>query len=294
MSIRNRLASVAIAASTLTLGACALADQPRHEKSLDVNIAHVEAEPLKVESRNGSITIAAHDGDGVEIHARIYGQDKARVDAVVVRAEREDDGSLHVWAEWPSEPKNNEGATFAIQIPSTAGIHADTSNGAISITGLAGPYNLDTSNGAIEIVQATGDVRADTSNGGITVNGTPGSVRADTSNGTIRLTGATGPVTADSSNGKIEISLADTNAGPVVADTSNGSIVLAIGPAFGGMLVADTSNGKVKFGPFPESQPTTIVEAEDDTMKVRFGQATHASRLDTSNGTITIRSTAGG
>jgi DUF4097 and DUF4098 domain-containing protein YvlB len=295
MTVRHALAMSTIAASTVALSACvALADKPRHEKSLDVTIAHVDAESLKVEGRNGSITIAPHDGDQVAISAKLYGSDRARVDQTVVRAEREKDGTLRVWAEWPTEPKGNEGVTFSILIPSTAGIDADTSNGAITVTGLSGPYILDTSNGPIELVGAAGDVRADTSNGSITINGAPNKVLADTSNGNIRIDGATGPVTTDSSNGNIELMLADTNPGPVVADTSNGSIELAVGPAFGGAIIADTSNGKVRFGPFPEGFSAAVTDAEKDTLRATFGTATHKSRLDTSNGGIVIRATKGG
>ncbi len=287
------IASAALATVTLASG-CAFAGQPKHEKELDVSVAHVDAELLHVDAFNGSISIAHQDGDTVAIHATLYGPDQARVDGAIVRAERDAEGTLRIWTEWASEPKGNEGASFSILIPSTSGIHADTSNGSVTITSLSGPYTIDTSNGSINLQQASGDVRADTSNGNITVNGTPGKVLADTSNGSIRISGASGPVMTDSSNGNIEVALTDANAGPVIADTSNGSIVLAIGPAFAGSLVADTSNGKVRFGPFPAGFTAAVTEVEDDTLRATFGTADHKSRLDTSNGQITVKPSAGG
>jgi len=287
------LASAAITTVALSSG-CAFAGQPKHEKELDVSVAHIDAEMVHVEGFNGSISIAQRDGDTVAVHAKIYGPDEQRVQSAVVHAERDAEGTLRVWTEWPSEPKGNEGASFSILIPNTAGIHADTSNGAITIKSLAGPYALDTSNGSIQIDGATGDVKADTSNGGISINGTPDKVFADTSNGSIRISGASGQITTDSSNGNIEIALTDSNAGPVVADTSNGSIVLSIGPAFSGALVADTSNGRVKFGPFPQGFTASVTSLEDDTLHATFGDASHKSRLDTSNGQITIKPVTGG
>ena len=293
--IRSALGLAGVTLPVLALSSgCAYAGAPKHMKELDVSIAHVDAEMLHVEAFNGSISIGASEGDVVAIHAKVYGPDLQRVDSAVVRAERDAEGTLRVWSEWASEPKGNEGVAISVLIPSTAGIHADTSNGAITIASLAGPYTLDTSNGSIEVEQATGDVRADTSNGNVTINGAPGKVVADTSNGSIHITGATGPITSDSSNGNIELVLAEANAGPVIADTSNGSITLIVGPAFAGSLVADTSNGKVRFGPFPQGFSAAVTEVEDDTLRATFGNAEHKSRLDTSNGAIVVKASAGG
>ena len=295
MSLRTALAMPTIAACTVALCSCAaLADRPKIEKELDLTVAHLEAQALRIDARNGSISIAPNEAEEVQIHARIHGPDRERVDAAVVRAEREKDGSLHIWAQWPTERKSNEGVSFSILIPATAGIHAESSNGSISITDLAGPYDLNTSNGTIQVMRAIGDVRADTSNGPITINGTPGKVYADTSNGDISVSGVSGPVAADTSNGNIEVALIDTNPGPVDADTSNGSITIAVGPAFDGSMIADTSNGKVRFGPFPEGYRAEVTKAEKDLVRATFGPSSHRSRLDTSNGTITVRATAGG
>lgn len=295
MSLRTVLAMPTIIACSLSLCACtAFADRPKVEKELDLTVAFVEAQALRVEARNGGISIASSETDEVQIHARIHGSDRERVEAAVVRTEREKSGELHIWAEWPTERKSNEGVSFSIMIPATSGIFAESSNGSISITDLAGPYDLNTSNGPIQIMRAIGDVRADTSNGAITINGTPGKVYADTSNGDISVSGVSGPIAADTSNGNIEVALIDTNPGPVDADTSNGSITIAVGPAFDGSMIADTSNGKVRFGPFPAGYRAEVTKAEKDLVRATFGPSSHRSRLDTSNGTITVRATAGG
>ncbi len=289
------LARPTIAAVTLALvGSLAHAESPKHVREVELSIAHTDSQPVRIEGFNGGIEIRAQEGDTVSVHAKLYGPNKDRVDQAVMHTEREKDGTLHIWSEWPSNHKGSEGVALTILIPNTAGIRADTSNGPISISGLAGPYTLGTSNAGIEVVSAIGDVRADTSNGTITVNGAPGTVNADTSNGSIRIAGATGPVNADSSNGNIEVALDSSNAGPVIADTSNGSIVLAVGPSFGGSMVADTSNGKVRFGPFSEEFAATVTSAKNDTVRATFGTATHKSRLDTSNGQITVKPTSAG
>jgi hypothetical protein len=105
----------------------------------------------------------------------------------------------------------NWSVQLVVLAPDGASIDAETSNGPIGVSGLAGTFALRASNGPISLSSVDGDVRARASNGPISVEGGRGTYDVETANGPIgvRLTGRRwdGSLTARASNGPLTVSV---------------------------------------------------------------------------------------
>ena len=260
-------AAVAVGPFALSLLAgCGMG--PTFERRVTVEFAPASDAILGVKSSNGGISVGPATGESVVVNARIRARSQERADSTQIVAALSQDGAYVIEAVWPTPRMSNEGCSFEVSTPPVSGVDIDTSNGAITLTGLSGSARLDTSNGAIK------------------VNGFDGRIDAETSNGPITIIGASSSVSADSSNGPISVELTDGAMGPVTIQTSNGSISLVIGEGFVGTVVGDTSNGSVSF--------VTPRAASVSTSKGRgsasFGQGGASSELKSSNGSITVRS----
>lgn len=243
--------------------------QPLFEGDQTVQVEHVPGSTVEARTINGSVEIETVARDDVRIDAHIRARTAERLDAVLVLAERTPDGTLSIHAQWPDGRRlNNEGCRFTIQLPDAAGVTVHTSNGRITIAGLAGQAELETSNGAI------------------TVTGHDGPVQAKTSNGRITMDGVIGPIVAHTSNGRVNISLADAATGPVTIDTSNGAATLEVGPAFAGTVSMDTSNGSIRLNGVPDSAVRGKKSRKHANLAI--GDGGQPSSIDTSNGSITF------
>lgn len=224
---------------------------------------------LDVKTANGAITITKAEDAQITITANVKARTQERADAVKVVTTL-NSGVLEVRAEWPGERFGNEGCSFDISIPATTGIRADTSNGRIELTGLAGDATLDSSNGAITVTRHAGPIDA------------------DTSNGSIKIIDASAAVQADSSNGSITISIAPNNTGNITADTSNGSIECSIPAAFAGTVIAKTSNGSLSVSDVNGKNIMTGRKSFEWRANPSSPTAQQIN-LDTSNGSIRVR-----
>ncbi len=236
-----------------------------------VTIPHVPNSFLRVEAKNGHISVIKKEGSDVRITAIFKAITDERLESARMHAQRVEGDTLVVNTDWPDR-KGNEGVNFEIEISDVAGLEAHTQNDRISISNLSGGAILRTSNGRIEIYNQDGPVIAETSNGWIradslsgqailrtsngrieiynqdgpviarTSNGwiradrVTGSIVARTSNDRIEISNAHQSVNARTSNGQIDISLNDTAPGPVLARTSNSDITLEVGVGFVGKL----------------------------------------------------------
>ncbi|CAG0988781.1 hypothetical protein PHYC_02172 [Phycisphaerales bacterium] len=261
--------SLPVAAGCVVASESGCAWQPAgYKASKPAQSVHVAGAPLDVQTENGSITVRKTDGDQVVIAAHISAISQERLDATKVTAQRSDDGTLTVRVEWPGGKREmNEGASIEILTPGAKGLNLRSSNGAIVVSGMSGHAALKSSNGSITVTEHAGHVVADTSNGSINLS-------------------EVASAHADTSNGAVTIRLAADAAGPIDADTSNGSIVLEVGDAFDASLDAKTSNAGVKC----TATGATAVASGRNHGAFKFGNGTHKCRLDSSNGSITIRS----
>lgn len=252
-------------------------------------VPHQPATAIRVETRNGGVTLRKAAREDVEITAKLAATTPERLAQAQVVAERQPDGALLVKVNWPDRPRSREGCAFDIALPEAVGVAIDTSNGGIEIADLAGTAQLDSSNGAIRVSNHAGDVHADTSNGAITLRNIAGSVHADSSNGRVVLRGVAGKATVDTSNGGVEIELADHAAGPLDVDTSNGHVEIRLGTAFTGELQLSTSNGRIQLD---AAGATRVKQSGRGDATLTFGSDATRSRVRTSNGGIRVTQSA--
>lgn len=239
----------------------------RHEEQRVASIPHISGSALHVNSRNGSIHASVGGVDQVTVTTTLFSESKERLAAAVVRTERQPDGTLMVWAEWPEPRRNsNEGASFQIVLPGATGVTLTTSNGSVRSDGLGGPATLESSNGSIVVTDHRGPVEASTSNG---------SVRAESIHG---------PVSVATSNGSVTVRTAAGEPGPVKIRTSNGSVTLDLPIDHDGVLRVSTSNGRVHYaGP-----ASAVVRQEDHSAEFRFGSGADVSTVTTTNGSVRV------
>jgi len=305
--------SVLGAAATLALGAgmvgvatglggCIIIADGRGEYSTSntvsdtrtVEVAHVAGAPVEVKTANGAVKIEAKPVSQVRVTATVRAQTQERLDATQVKVERGADNTLVVSVAWPDDRRrSNEGVSFEIAIPDAAGVKVKTTNGSISIAGLSGEAVLESSNGRVGVDGHTGPVRIDTSNGAVNVKDVAGPVSVEASNGGVELVRVGGPLVIDTSNGAVRVTLRDDATGPVKIDSSNGPVTLSVGRSFAGEIAMDTSNGSVKLEELPAA---TIVSMGRSSGRIRVGavgESVEQSRIDTSNGSITIKGAGG-
>ena len=236
---------------------------------------HETGSAIDVRARNGSVTVVADPNrTDVQIEARLtcaastVEKAEERLAEAQVKIERRPDRTLFVTAEFPGGDRGNDGATFTIRLPDASGATLRSSNGRIRANGLTGALSIDTSNGRVVLEDHDGPAEVHTSNGRIHVTNHRGEARLHTS------------------NGSVHVRLHPDNPGPLDVRSSNGSIRAAVGPAFGGTIDLDTSNGRIHVD---GSDRARIMHINRSNGYVVVGEdAAPKSRLDTSNGSITV------
>lgn len=175
---------------------------------------------IEVVTRNGTVLVSNGAGSEVTVVARYIARAnsksaaEARLKGLSTKIS-EQEGTLHVEAQFSSQTITNESIAYEIQIPAGVDVAVRTSNGGITVLGLKGKLNLETSNGTIEITSDVGpeEITARTSNGRIILHAVP--------NG--------GVYNLRTSNGAINITLPEESGVKVDLGTSNGNINLGPG-----------------------------------------------------------------
>lgn len=280
--------TVASAAVLLTLCACCIPiKRATHEETRTINVPHVAASSVDVETSNGGISVKVAERDDVLIVARLRMISVERLAATRIVSERDAANRLRIRVAWPDDKRrSNEGCNFDITVPDAQGVKLKSSNGRLMIGGLSGEADLSTSNGGIQVRGHDGDLKARSSNGGLEIEGVTGDITADTSNGRIQVQDAVAEVRARTSNGSVHVQLAEDGAGPVDIETSNGSVTLELGRAFAGDLELRTSNAGLNVSGLEGAE---IVSMGKRQARLKFGDFHQSSRVRTSNGSITVR-----
>jgi DUF4097 and DUF4098 domain-containing protein YvlB len=264
-----RLLRLAAPAALLTglalgLGGCLINPGANYKETRVSEVAAAAGSAVRVESRNGSISVRKAERSDVRISAELRATSAERLKAAVIRAERDASGTLVIDTVWPDGGRqSSEGVTFNIELPEAAGVTLESSNGSLTVAGLRGEAKLTTSNGSIIAREHAG------------------ALRARTTNGSIDLLQVSGPIDAESSNGSAEVVLSDDNAGPVRVDTYNGDVRITLGAAFKGTLSARTSNGSV-------TMPAGATQASKTSASLTLSEGP-ASTVTTSNGSVTVK-----
>lgn len=266
----------------------------RTSRTLEQTTAHAANAPLKVEIRNGSIDIigdtAAQD---VHIAAQLTAGGSSQEEADSRSADtqlsiiRDTSGALTVAVVFPGGYKSGDHANLTIRVPDASRVEATTNNGAVSVSNLDAETVVKTSNGRITLAKMNGKATLTSSNGRITVENHTGDVAANTGNGAIELTDISGKATAKSSNGAITVRLDANHPGPIDLQSSNGRITATVGAAFAGQIDLSTSNGSITV-----EAGEGVIASKDikrRSGKVEMKRTGEASRLKTSNGSITLK-----
>lgn len=196
------------------------------------------ATELRVESRNGSITVVRGEGDTVECHALMsasagdYEEAAELAAAMRVEATRTGDG-LRLKVVEPRGGWRHWGASLRLAVPAGVGLSLATSNGHLEIGAGFGPVRADTSNASVRLAGGDADFAIRTSNGHVEVelpDGWAGNGSVETSNGgiSVRCDGRLRcAVAAATSNGRVHRTRPDASGqevGRLVLATSNASI----------------------------------------------------------------------
>jgi len=258
---------------------------------------------LTIESSNGYVIVQSADstamaiqpGDTANVTVKAILRSRAgtmeeaqeRVNAIVVEMIQTGDNLLLRYnsADQSLDVRKYSGVSFEVTVPAQADVKVDTSNGAITIRGIEGQFNLDTSNGAIDMDDLVGVVYADTSNGRIDVNGFAGSLDLETSNGAIDIEDVEASVDARTSNGRIDFS------GVLLGDnhdlrTSNGSIEVRVPLTANITFDASTSIGSISTN--LQLMGDTEGRSWNASMNAHVTQTSQTLELRTSNGNIRI------
>jgi len=246
---------------------------PLAEQTITTSAPHAAGQAIHATSTNGTISVKRAEGKEVSIVAHLKMQSDERLKATTISVNRADN-VLTVKALPPDEKwKSNEGCSFEIGVPEAVAVDLRTSNGRVESSGMSGASTLATSNGAIAVKDHAG------------------ALKLRTSNGKIEGVGLSGPVDAGTSNGAVDLKLTASGVGPVDIDTSNGAITLTIPSSYLGSFSAKTSNGSVNV---PSALPSGVSgnyssEVKKSRGKVEIGSGGPASKLESSNGSITLR-----
>jgi DUF4097 and DUF4098 domain-containing protein YvlB len=305
----HRLRAFAAAALALLFTGCEISDGwgplDRFRQEFRDEVALQPGGRLEVESTNGSIDVLVWDKNRAEISGVKYAVSEELLRSVKIEIQP-NGNNLRVRALVP-EGRKGYGVKFELRVPPMTLDTLRTSNGGVTLDGLAGGGRIVTSNGSVKVTKLTGDLSVNTSNARIELAKVSGRLRLDTSNGSIRVSDAEGDLMADtsnarievelrratpgstihldSSNGSIDFELAEHNANPIILDTSNSSIKVRLPASINGRLNAKTSNGSIsndfqRYG--------TDVKTSKARHEMTLGSGGPLLDISTSNGSIDI------
>ena len=296
MKCSARLVSIAILGAGLAAGIPGVA-----AADLDETLFVESGGTLYVDLERGSVEVASHDSETVEIHATVrrwaldscFEFDVSQKGADV-HLEGEVEGPLSWLFCWSRVrvqalvPRDysvsvvTHGGSIAVEeIGGRVG--AQSSGGSIKLRGIDGPAEVRTSGGSIRVADVLGDVQARTSGGRISVERVDGDVDVRTSGGSIRIEGARGRANAKTSGGRISASFDGPPAG--VLETSGGGITVRFPFDSAVNLDAMTSGGHVRI-----DHPITLQGSMSNRHVVgALNGGGELLRLRTSGGSIEVR-----
>ncbi len=258
---------------------------------IDRTLAVSGAPTLELDTDNGAITVTRGDTNAVVIHATKHGNTETLQQINVQIAQEGDRVTVHTvipngFFDW-----GGRGVEYEVRLPArTVRAQLRTSNGTISVSGIAGQFDLGTSNGRIAVRDFDGEIRASTSNGTVALTNGSGTITVHTNNGTIEMQDvrASG-MNAESSNGRIGFAGTLASGSTATLKTSNGAINVFLPSNSAFALDATTSNSSITIG-FPVTGNATNDKNSVRGVIVRPDATLNAH---TSNGSISITTQEG-
>jgi DUF4097 and DUF4098 domain-containing protein YvlB len=261
--LQRAVLAAGVALVSLSLAACDLAMSGFREEAKDTwskTYPLAANGRLEIVNTNGSINVTPTDGAQVEIqaervaHAATQQGAKDLLQKVEMREEVSSD-RIHVESRQPSMVgfHGSLEVRYTIRVPRSASVDLRETNGHVEVTGLTRETHLSTTNGHINGKKLDGTVHASTT------------------------------------NGRVDLDMASVTQ-DIEAETTNGSIVLRLPADASADVSARVTNGHIGVEGLPS------LKAEDENSRRRFsgrlGAGGHAIRLQTTNGGITLTSSA--
>jgi DUF4097 and DUF4098 domain-containing protein YvlB len=231
----------------------------RHDSSekgqFDRSLSVSGAVDLDVETSSGNISVKSGDGSKVEIHAKIYADDRANADVLKHVQEiqqnppiEQSGNTIKIGHIDRDDWKKHISISYEIVTPAQSKVRTASGSGDETIGGIAGPLEAESGSGGLKISQIGSEVHARTGSGDIDVNDVKGGAKVTTGSGSIHAEGIAGGITASSGSGDIEF--AQTASGDVDIQTGSGSVnvkgangALKASSGSGGISVQGTATG---------------------------------------------------
>ena len=298
-SSKKILLMMAVVGFAILFAACDAFNQVTEPFTLALPSGQISANGLDIDTKNGSIQVYYWNESFVKVEGekRVNGLGdlESELEKISINYAFEAN-QLHIYASFPDDMnklfKNiSYGASLNVFIPKGLENFSDykmnTSNGAITVNGFDGLFDLRTSNGGINLSNCNGVIKTKTSNASVDLSNIKGQMDVTTSNGQIKfsncfLTDASHYF--NTSNGSIKGNLSLPLSGNVSLITSNGSINLNVPSNTAADFVANTSNGSISIRGLP-----VIYSSDNKTSKTgKINNGGVRLELKTSNGSINL------
>jgi DUF4097 and DUF4098 domain-containing protein YvlB len=210
---------------------------------------------LDVQTGSGNISVKQGSASQVEVHAKIYADDRAGSDVLAHVKEIEQNppivqsgNTIKIGHIDRDDWKKHISISYEIVTPAQSKVRTASGSGDVSVGGVAGPLEAESGSGNLGISQIGNEVHARTGSGDIDVNGVKGGAKVSTGSGSIHAQGIAGGITASSGSGDIQF--AQTAPGDVDIQTGSGSVnvtgangALKASSGSGGISVQGTPTG---------------------------------------------------
>ena len=200
---------------------------------------------------NGGIAVEAWDGNEIRVQARVWAHGDTDDQARDLVGQIEIDRGRVLRGDGPRyRHRQGWGVSFRLLVPRESNLDLETTNGGISVEGVAGRVSFRASNGGVELTDLAGDVRGRTTNGGLE----------------IVLTGS------------------EWSGAGMDVRTSNGGVEITVPEDYSAHLETGTVNGRMRV-----DFPVMVQGRIGRELSIDLGQGGRTIRATTTNGGVVVR-----
>ncbi len=257
----------------------------------------VEGAPIvDLDTFDGAIEVRAWDEGDVLVRVETRASSKALLESIDVQMEQS--GSQVTVKAVASEGGGwdlstggmSRSARLVASVPADSTIRLRSGDGSIHVERVRGRIDAHTGDGRIVMRQVTGDVVADTGDGSIQVEDVDGRCLVSTRDGSVLVSGRLrGGLKASSGDGSVTVraSVGSELSEAWDIETGDGGVMLTLPEQLDARLDARTNDGRISLNGLPELPIERDGEAR--SLQAVLGAGTHALRIRTGDGSITLK-----
>lgn len=299
--MKSVLLPAAVLCASGTLVGCVVVDSQAHIAREEKRFQVSGAPQLTLTTFDGAIELRAGDVNAVIIDIEKRGPTKEGVNEL--RVETTQDGDrINVEVKRPSHEVvffgmgSTPTASLKVTMPRQGNVTARSGDGAITIEGIQGRFDLHTGDGSIRGRNVSGQMTFVTGDGSVTLDSSSGAVDGETGDGSVSVSGAMTAVKLRTGDGSITF---HAQPGTKMTDdwsltTGDGSVSVYLPSDFAAELDAHTGDGSIR------SELSVAGEAGDDTrrrdsdedkrtLRTRLGAGGKTLKIRTGDGSIKLR-----